>query len=356
MRVSDEILFERQGGLGIVTINRPKALNTLTLDMYRLLDPKLAAWGQDADVVAVIVRGAGERAFCAGGDVRALYEARHASGDGDYKAVFFREEYRFLRRIHRYPKPYIALVDGIAMGGGGGLSINGSYRIVTERAVFAMPEVHIGLFPDVGASRFLTLCPGRIGRYLALTGTRVKPADALYCGFATHYVPHERLDALTEALAALAWGPEAASRQVDEVLARFAGDPGPASLPALQPAIDRAFASGSVEAIVAALGRESDDWARDALAAIARASPTSLKITLRQLELGRGMDIEAALALEYRMMQHVMAGHDFFEGTRALLVDKDQEPRWQPATLGGVTEAMVDGYFTGLGEGELSFA
>jgi enoyl-CoA hydratase len=353
MTGTDEILLERQGGLGIITLNRPKALNTLSLAMYRVFDPQLIAWGRDRGVAALVVRGAGDRAFCAGGDVRAIYDARDAArGPGDYKADFFREEYRLIQRVHRFPKPYIALVDGITMGGGCGVSINGSHRVASERAIFAMPEVHIGLFPDVGASRFLNLCPGRIGRYLALTGTRVRAADALYCGFATHYVPHERLAALTAALAAKASGGRAA---IDATIAAFAADPGPATLPGLQQDIDRCFAGGTVEEIVAALKREAAPWAKEALAAMERASPLSLKITLHQLDLGRGMTIEQALALEYRMTQHVMAGHDFFEGIRALLVDRDNKPRWQHASLAEVGEREVASYFESLGERELTF-
>ena len=183
------------------TINRPKALNALTLDNYRRFAPALRAWAADPSVHAVVVRGAGERAFCAGGDVRAVYEAgRGISGDPDLPAVFFREEYELIRRIHRFPKPYIAIIDGITMGGGAGISVNGAYRIATERTLFAMPETAIGLFPDVGATRFLNRCPGHIGRYLGLTGARLRAADALYCGFATHFVPHDRIAALVAAL------------------------------------------------------------------------------------------------------------------------------------------------------------
>jgi enoyl-CoA hydratase len=351
-----DILLERQGALGVVTFNRPKALNTLSLGMYRAFDPRLVAWGSDDAVKAVLVRGAGDRAFCAGGDVRAIYDARHGpKGAGDYKADFFREEYSLIQRIHRFLKPYVALVNGIAMGGGCGVSINGSHSIATERTVFAMPEVHIGLFPDVGASRFLNLCPGRVGRYLALTGTRLRAADALYCGFATHYVPHDRLGDLARTLASADWPPGEPRREVDRVLARFAADPGEAELKALQPAIDRCFAGPSVEAIAAALAGERGEWAQTALGAIGRASPLSLKIAFRQLELGRGMTLEEALTLEYRMTQHVMAGHDFFEGIRALLVDKDQKPRWQHASLEAVSDADVDSYFAEIGEHELRF-
>ena len=357
MTAADEILLERQGGLGVITLNRPKALNTLSLAMYRVFDPQLLAWANDPGVQALLVRGAGDRAFCAGGDVRAIYDARHhPRGAGDYKADFFREEYCLIQRVHRFPKSYIALCDGIVMGGGCGISINGSHRVATERTIFAMPEVQIGLFPDVGASRFLTLCPGRIGRYLALTGTRVRAADALYCGFATHYVPHARLGELTAALAALDWRAGEPRQLVDATIARFAADPGPALLPALQAEIDDCFAGASVEEIIAALGRSGAAWAKEALAQIRRASPLSLKIAFHQLELGRGMEIEAALALEYRMTQHVMQGHDFFEGIRALLVDKDNAPRWQHASPEAVSAAEVAAYFTSLGERELRFS
>ncbi len=355
---NEEILLDQQGALGVVTLNRPKALNTLSLAMYRTFDPQLMAWARDPSIAAVVVRGAGDRAFCAGGDVRAIYDARSQPNGaaGDYKADFFREEYMLIRRLHRFPKPYIALVDGIAMGGGCGVSINGSHRIVTERAIFAMPEVFIGLFPDVGASRFLTQCPGRIGRFLALTGKRVGTADALYCGFATHFVPRARLDELTLALAQLPWRKGCEREQVDGTVANFSENADTPSLERLRGQIDSAFSGGTVEGIVAALAQEDADWARDALAAINRASPISLKITMRQLERGIGMEIEEALAMEYRMTQHVMAGHDFFEGIRALLVDKDQKPRWQHASLTAVNEAEVESYFAELGERELRFA
>ena len=197
-----DILFERTGRLGVVTLNRPQALNAFTLEMYRRLDPVLRGWAADPAVRVVVMRAAEGRAFCAGGDIRAIYEAgRGIAGDPALPADFFREEYRLIRAIHRFPKPYLAIIDGITMGGGAGVSVNGACRIATERTLFAMPETAIGLFPDVGATRFLNLCPGRIGRYLGLTGARLGPADALYCGFATHFVPRERVPALLAALA-----------------------------------------------------------------------------------------------------------------------------------------------------------
>jgi len=352
--VTDEIIFERRGGIGVIRLNRPKALNTLSLGMYRRFAPQLVAWGDDPAVHAVVVTGEGGRAFCAGGDVRAIYDARHG-GSGE-TVDFFREEYSLIARVHRFPKPYIALMDGIVMGGGAGISVNGSHRIATEKTLFAMPEVHIGLFPDVGATRFLNLCPGRIGLYLALTGRRIGAADALYCGFATHYVASARLPALVEALTGIAWRDAAARAQVDDVLARFVSDAGVSTLATIQPDVDRVFAAPSVETIVTALDDEASDWAKEARAAIARASPLSLEIVFRQLQLGKGMSVEAALGLEYRLTQHALAGHDFFEGIRAVLVDKDNAPRWCPDTLAAVSAPAVDAYFAPLGERELRFA
>ena len=356
MSDTDEILLGREGGLATLIINRPKALNALTLDNYRRIDPALRAWEADTSVHAVVVRGVGDRAFCAGGDVRAVYEAgRGISGDPDLPAVFFREEYELIRRIHHFPKPYIAVIDGIAMGGGAGISVNGAYRVATERTLLAMPETGIGLFPDVGATRFLNRCPGHIGRYLGLTGARVNAADALYCGFATHAVKHDSIEALLDEM----------SREhvaIEDCLRRFAGELGPTPLAALRPAIDRCFARDSVEAILDALAVESAgggvdaEWAEETRASLRTKSPTSLKITLRQLTIGRDYDLDAALSLEYRLTQHAMAGHDFYEGVRAMLIDRDRKPQWRPAALTEVTDSAVDAYFAPIGDRELRFA
>src|SRR5271169_5150751 len=284
MSHSDEILFRREGSLATLIINRPQALNALTLDNYRRFDPALGAWATDPSIHAVVVRGAGERAFCAGGDVRAVYEAGlGSSGDPELPAVFFREEYELIRRIHRFPKPYIAVIDGITMGGGAGISVNGAYRIATERTLFAMPETGIGLFPDVGATRFLNLCPGQIGRYLGLTGARLSAADTLYCGFATHVVTRASVDPLVAALART----ETGGALIDAALDRHATDPGPAPLASLQPVIDRCFAGGTVEAILDALAAEAAKggtqagWAAETRAGLLTKSPSSLKLTLR---------------------------------------------------------------------------
>ena len=362
MSNADEILLGREGGLATLTIDRPRALNALTLDNYRRFAPALRSWAQDPSVHAVVVRGAGERAFCAGGDVRAVYESgRGIGGDPDLPAVFFREEYKLIRCIHRFPKPYIAIIDGITMGGGAGISVNGAYRIATERTLFAMPDTSIGLFPDVGATRFLNRCPGQVGRYLGLTGARLGAADTLYSSFATHFVPHDRVAELVEALGRVGWEIGSKREQTDAVLADFVENPGSGSLAAVRPAIDRCFAGGSVEAIVDALAAEATAggahtvWAAETRAGLLTKSPTSLKITLRQLAIGRDYHLEAALALEYRLTQHVMAAHDFYEGVRAALIDKDQAPSWQPAALAEVSDDMIDAYFAPIGDRELRF-
>jgi len=351
-----EILLGREGGLATVTINRPQALNALTLANYRRLDPALRDWAADPSVYAVVVRGAGNRAFCAGGDVRAVYEAgRGISGDPELTAVFFREEYELIRLIHRFPKPYVAIIDGITMGGGAGISVNGACRIATERTLLAMPETGIGLFPDVGATRFLNHCPGHVGRYLGLTGARVNAADALYCGFATHAVNRDSIEALLDELS----GEHTA---MEPCLRPFAVDPGPGQLAALQPTIDRCFAQDNVEAILDALAMEAAsgganaEWAAETRASLLTKSPTSLKITLRQLTIGRDYELDAALALEYRLTQHIMAGHDFYEGVRAMLIDRDRKPQWRPAILAEVTDGMVDSYFAPIDDRELRFA
>jgi enoyl-CoA hydratase len=358
MTNDNDILFGHEGGVAIVTLNRPQALNAFTLPMYRQLAPMLRQWEANPEIRAVMIQGAGDRAFCAGGDVRAVYAAgKGISGDPSFTSVFFAEEYRIIRHIHHYPKPYVAIIDGITMGGGAGVSVNGAYRIATERTMLAMPETSIGLFPDVGATRFLNLCPGQIGRYLGLTGARLGPADALYCGFATHFVPHERIDDLIAELAASNWRQGEERAQVETALAQFTADPGPPPLAARRAAIDRCFAGDTVEAILDALQNETADpeWAAETRALLLTKSPTSLRITLRQLVLGQDFDLDAALRLEYRMTQHVMAAHDFYEGVRAVLIDKDQKPRWRPERLEEIGEAAAEAYFAPLGKGELRF-
>lgn len=344
--MTDSIRFERRAGLGIATLDRDKALNALTLDMIRAFHRKLDEWEPDSSVRAVVLRGAG-RAFCAGGDVRLVAAARNQPpGPGDYKTDLFTEEFRLIQRLHRFPRPWIALTHGITMGGGAGLSVNGSHSVASESTVVAMPEVFIGSFPDVGGSRFLRRVPGRIGLYLALTGGRADSADAVHLELARYFVQQARFEELVAALAN-------APGTVEPVLARFCSDAGPSRLATLRPAIDRCFGAGSVEAIVAALRQEQGEWAKEALAAMERASPLSLKLAFRLYERGARLEIEEALRLEFRVMQHVLEGHDFYQGVRAVLVDKDHKPRWQHASLEQVSEADVARHFQSIGNREL---
>jgi len=337
-----EILFEVRDGLALVTLNRPKALNALTFDMVLALDARLAAWAMDDAVWAVMLQGAGDRAFCAGGDIRAMYDDRAA--DGDLRDRFYWHEYRLNRRIHRFPKPYIALADGVTMGGGVGVSEHGSHRVVTERTLYAMPETGIGLFPDVGGSYFLPRLADSLGPYLGLTGARLRAADCRAAGLADIYIPSEALPAAIDALVAA----ERSHAGVDAVLQRFAEDPGPPPLAAHRDAIARCFGAGTPEAILTAVAAEDSDWARETAATLATKSPTSLKLTAEALRRGAALSVEDCIVMEYRLARRCMAGHDFFEGVRAVLVDKDNAPAWQPATLEAVTEAHVQAYFAPL--------
>ena len=348
----DDILFEQRGGLGLVTLNRAGALNALTLDMIRRLDERLQQWEQEPGVDAVLVRGAGGRAFCAGGDIRALYDARNDPGSR-YGAVFYRDEYRLNRRIFRYPKPYIALMDGITMGGGVGVSVHGSHRVTTERTLFAMPETGIGFFPDVGGGYFLPRRPGGLGLYLGLTGARLGAADCRYAGIGTHHVEAAAGDALVTALAEADLS--AGRAAVDAFLALRGAPTGDAALAAVRDAVDRCFAAGSVEAIVAALDGENTEWATKQRKILDTKSPTSLKLAFRQLAEGARLSMEEVLVMEYRLSQYCMSHHDFHEGVRAVIIDKDNAPRWRPATLGEVTNAEVARAFASLGTRDLRF-
>jgi enoyl-CoA hydratase len=341
-----EISLELTGALGRIELRRPKALNALTLDQVHAMDPQLRAWAEDSRVKAVLITGEGHKAFCAGGDIRALYDAgqRHDAG---YFRAFYRDEYRLNRRIKTYPKPYVALHDGIVMGGGVGVSVHGSHRVATENVMFAMPETGIGMFPDVGGTWFLPRLPGEIGTYLALTGARLKAADCLYAGVCTHLVAAGRREDL---IAALQGG------EVDAVLAEFAVQPGPAPLAEHRATIDRCFAADRVEDILAALAAEGNEWAEQTRNTILAKSPIATKVTLRQMRLGRTLDFDDCMRTEYRLSQRFMAGGDFFEGVRAVIVDKDQSPRWQPASLEAVSDTEVEAFFAPLEDGrELAF-
>lgn len=334
-----DILFAVRGRLGHITMNRPKALNALTHDMSLRLDAQLHRWAAEPPfetpgVETVVITGAGDRAFCAGGDVRALWEA---GPNSRLTREFYWNEYRMNRRIFRYPQPYVALMDGITMGGGVGVSAPGRFRVATEKTLLAMPETGIGLFPDVGASYYLSHLPGQLGLYLGLTGARLEAADLLYTGLATQFIPSSLLPAVVVALE---------REPAADVLRRFAARPdGEPPLALQRAAIDRCFAGNSMEDILAALDHDGGAWAAETRKTLAQKSPFSLRVTLRELREGARLKFEDCMRMEYRLVRRFMGDHDFFEGIRAVLVDKDNAPKWRPATLAEVTPAMVAAYF-----------
>ena len=345
--------FFHESGLGVIRLNRPAVLNALGPAQFPVIHDQLRAWAEDASVGAVMIEGAGGRAFCAGGDIKAVWNARQR-GDLAANHMLFRQEYTLNRAIHRYGKPYVAILDGLVMGGGAGLSLNGQYQVVTERTVFAMPEAAIGFFPDVGGTHFLSRAPGNLGLYLGLTGARLDAADMLWAGLATHYVPSAELDGLKRDLArAAATADPAAS--VAQVLAGAHSAPNHASpWPDRMAALQECFAAADISSVVARLEAREEPWLAEAGQLMAAASPTSLAVIFRQLTEGKGMPFEAAIAREYRMARAFLRGEEFFEGIRAALVDKDRTPRWAPATLAEVLAQGVDAFFAPLDD-ELDF-
>ncbi|MDP1913267.1 enoyl-CoA hydratase/isomerase family protein [Brevundimonas sp.] len=332
-----EVLTRVDSGVGRITLNRPKALHALNRAMCEAMTEALLVWRTDDAVQSVLIDHAGERGFCAGGDIRMIAES--GAGDASEARAFFKVEYRLNHLLFDYPKPITAIVDGIVMGGGVGISEPADIRIATERTTYAMPETGIGLFPDVGGGWFLPRLPGQTGVWLALTGARLKAADTVALGIHTHFVPAERLEALKTALAIHPDNPQA-------VAASFAADPGPAPTAAHREAIDRLFAFDTVEEVFAALEADGSDWALAQLATLRTKSPQALKVTLRQLRLGGSQPSFAAnMALEYRLGGRVVRTHDFQEGVRAVVVDKDNRPNWSPADLSGVSEADLERLF-----------
>lgn len=345
--MSDDVQFTRLGGLGRILLDRPKALNALTLDQVHAITPQLTAWAADPSVTAILIEGAGDRAFCAGGDIRALQED---CVNGDLAGVdsFYRHEYRLNRQIKTYPKPYVAFLDGVTMGGGVGVSVHGWARVATERTLFAMPETGIGFFPDVGGSFFLPRCPGQTGMYLALTGARLKAADLVYVGVATHYVPSDQLDALRDALAA---GTDPAA-----ALAAAHQDPGPAPLADKRAVIDACFGGDSVLAILAALDAHPDPWAQTTAATIRSKSPFACLVTYEQVRRGGTLSFDDCMKMELRLAMRVAPNPDFIEGVRAVIIDKDNKPVWSPARVEDVPEAAWRAPFDAPPPaGELSF-
>ncbi|MGO4228422.1 enoyl-CoA hydratase/isomerase family protein [Arthrobacter sp. YAF34] len=346
--LSRDVLFERRGRLGVVTLNRPAAVNALTAGMAAAMLEQLTLWADDDAVAAVLVRGAGDRGLCAGGDIVAIY--RDMLDGGDATADFWAVEYRLNLLIADYPKPYVAFMDGLVLGGGVGISAHGSVRIVTERTRMGMPETTIGFVPDVGGTLLLSRSPGETGTHAALTGAHLSGADALFLGLADHFVPSGRLSELAAALE---------TEPGEAAVARFA-EPAPASvLAAQQEWIDACYSSDDAEEILNRLRAVDAGSAGEAAGAadtIEAKSPTAVKVALASLRRARGLSLAQALGQEYRVGLRFLEGPDFREGIRAQVVDKDRNPRWKPATLAEVTAADVAAYFAPLGGRELQLS
>ena len=329
---------------GIITLDRPKAFNSLSLQMVRDLTAILLAWRDDAAVDAVVIGSSSEKALCAGGDIRFFHECGHATPRGGSALTedFFTEEYGLNYLIHCYPKPYIALMDGVVMGGGMGIAQGGPQcrvRVVTERTKMAMPEVNIGLFPDVGGSYFLSRTPGRLGVYLALTGLTIGAADALYAGLADHFVPAARMADLAAMLAATP------GVRLREEIAALAQDAGDSVLQAQRARIDRHFSAASVPAIMASLETDPDDFAQKALAAMRLRSPLMMCVTHEMLARGASLRLADCLRMERNLVRRNFEHGEVLEGVRALVIDKDNAPKWNPARLEDVTPEMVARFF-----------
>jgi enoyl-CoA hydratase/carnithine racemase len=341
------VLCETRNGIAFITLNRPAALNALSLEMIVELHSLLRRCAADADIRAVFLRGAGERAFCAGADLRALYLSFKEGGRRHQE--FFAAEYPVDYLLYSYPKPFMALMDGITMGGGMGLAQGSPLRIVGERTRIAMPEVGIGLFPDVGASYFLSRIPGSLGAYLALTGVQIRGADALYAGLADVYLPAAAISSLADDLSGISWSDDATADVRRLIHARAAqGLPAP-SLSLLRPAIDLHFSQATVAAVLASLDAESAapyrDWAEQTAQLMRTRSPTMMSVTLRQLQRGKTLSLADCFRMELGMVAQCFEQGDFIEGIRALIIDKDNLPRWTPSRVDDVTEASVDAFF-----------
>lgn len=328
------VIAARDGRVGRVRLNRPKALNALDLAMIRAIAAALAEWRDDPAVHAVLIEGEGERAFCAGGDIRAIRQLR-LDGHTDGIEAFFAKEYALNLTIATYPKPYVALIDGICMGGGIGVSVHGTFRVASEHALFAMPETGIGFFPDIGATYILPRLPGFLGTYLALTGARLTGADAAHAGLATHFVPRTDMAALSRDLV----------HDGAAALAVHAAPLPPFSLAPHRALIDHTFGAPTVPEIVARLDADGGDFARDTAKTLRAMSPSALVWSLRLLRDGAERTLMQCLDAELRATRTVTAGHEFIEGVRAMVVDKDRKPHWQPARVEEVdrtkAEAMV---------------
>lgn len=347
MTETQDILCEKQGRCGLVTLNRPRALNALTYDMIAAMERHYTDWAADPDVYGVVLQSAGGRAFCSGGDLKALYEWWRKDRLDELLRLYG-GEYQHNWSLERFTKPHVSLIDGLMYGGGAGIALYGTHRIAGGNFRFAMPEVGIGFFPDVGATHFLPRLKGETGMYLALTGRAIGQADAWYLGLVTHCIPESEYDAIREAMIE--------ADPIDPVLDGLHREPESPELAGIQPAIDLHFSGSSVEEILDNLDRENGDnaaWARAVAGDIRTRSPLALKVAFRQVRTGGALGLDEALKLEYRIARRFLTGTEFYEGIRAAIVDKDGKPRWSPATLEEVSGDMVEACFAPLEEGDL---
>jgi enoyl-CoA hydratase len=340
MNDQPEVLVRVQKNVGRLTLNRPQALHALTQTMCEIMIGALLDWQEDPEIYMVIIDHAGERGFCAGGDIRML--AHSGAGDGKEARAFFHTEYQLNHLLFTYETPVVAVMDGVVMGGGVGISMPAHYRIATERTTYAMPETGIGLFPDVGGGWYLPRLPGKAGLWLALTGARIKGADCLRLGIATHFVEFGAVEGLKKAIVA-------DPRRIDDTLKKYRADAGKAPLVSIEQDLNRLFVGTSVEEIFEFLEADSSDWGKAQLAVLKTKSPQTLKVAFRQLETGAALtDFADNMVMEYRIGARVVQRHDFIEGVRAVIIDKDNAPRWDPAELEGVSDAMLDEIFAPL--------
>ncbi|MGY4406520.1 enoyl-CoA hydratase/isomerase family protein [Bradyrhizobium sp. USDA 3315] len=347
-----DLIARKEGSAGIIRLNRPKAINAVTLEMFHDIDRALDAFEADPDVAVIVLEGAGERGLCAGGDIRALWESSKVKGD--LGKILWRDEYILNARIKKFPKPYVAFMDGIVMGGGVGLSAHSRHRVVTERTKLAMPEVGLGFFPDVGGTYLLSRSPGEIGTYFGLTGTTMNGPDAIYAKFADAVVPSAKLPALREALTKVT--PGTSSAEIDRLIGGFATSERAGPVAAMQAKIDGWFAHGRMEDVVAALTADGSDMAQATLKTLSEKSPRGMVVTLKLLRLARATaTLEECLKREYRAALEVFASDDFREGVRAAVIDKDRNPTWSPAGIEQVTPEMLTPYFAEIGADALKF-
>ncbi|KAI2801020.1 hypothetical protein BLOT_013548 [Blomia tropicalis] len=344
MSTESAVQFETKGNKGIITLNRPKALNALNLDMVRLIYPQLKKWESDSKMKMVILKGAGEKAFCAGGDVRAIAESGRGS---PISQDFFREEYRLNGKIGTLGIPFVSLIHGICMGGGVGLSVHGTFRVVTENAIFAMPETQIGFFSDVGGSYFLPRLPGKLGTYLALTGRRLKGLDIVKAGIATHFVSSSHLNYLEDELLRIE---EPNANRISHILAKHQEQwkddfKQEFSEKKHMGRINSTFGVDSVEKIIEALNQDSSSWSKEVFNDLSKASPLSLKVTFELIKRGQKQILPECLKMEFRVSQNILKHDDFYSGVTARLIDKTNNPKWNPQSLSDVTDSMVDSIF-----------